>query len=221
MTPAGTLLQSLQAVDRDLFLWINGGLHRLRSEALESALSCFNQLGNAFVLLPLLTVLVALVPGRSLPRRFLEAALPQAVLYAAILLTKGALARARPLADLAASFSSGDAFLAFGESGRKHSLPSGHTATAFALATVVWAWAGSSPSRARRRWARSLAVLCATLTGLARVYAGMHFPGDVIAGAILGVASATIVLWPMGRFFPAREIVVSAPRGRLGADASA
>lgn len=59
------------------------------------------------------------------------------------------------------------------------SFPSGHAAMAFAAATVVGLY-----SRQARGWAASL--VAATLIGLSRVYLGLHYPSDIVAGAILG-----------------------------------
>ena len=61
------------------------------------------------------------------------------------------------------------------------SFPSGHTAAAFAFATGVGhvSPAASVP----------LHVLAA-LVGYSRIHTGVHFPGDVIAGALVGVVLA-------------------------------
>jgi undecaprenyl-diphosphatase len=56
--------------------------------------------------------------------------------------------------------------------------PSGHTTTAFACATVL-AWA--SP-----RLAVPVFVLAAAI-GFSRIYVGVHWPLDVLGGAVLGV----------------------------------
>ncbi len=58
------------------------------------------------------------------------------------------------------------------------SFPSGHAATAFACATVI-AWAAP-------RLAVPAFVL-ATAISLSRVYVGVHWPLDVLGGAVLGV----------------------------------
>lgn len=62
------------------------------------------------------------------------------------------------------------------------SFPSGHATVAFACATVL---ALAVP---RLRW--PLFALAA-LVAWSRVYVGVHYPGDVLAGAALGVAIAT------------------------------
>ncbi len=63
-----------------------------------------------------------------------------------------------------------------------YSFPSGHATVSFACATVL---ALAVP---RLRW--PLFVLAA-LIAWSRVYVGVHYPGDVLAGAALGVAIAT------------------------------
>ena len=63
----------------------------------------------------------------------------------------------------------------------KFSFPSGHTAAAFVFATLVFQF---YPGFA-------LAIyIWASLVGLSRVLLGVHYPGDIFAGAVLGTASA-------------------------------
>ncbi len=69
------------------------------------------------------------------------------------------------------------------------SFPSGHTATAFAGAVVV---ASLYP---RLRWP---ALALAALVGLSRVYLGVHFTLDVLAGAALGLGVGLTAVW-LGR----------------------
>jgi undecaprenyl-diphosphatase len=68
------------------------------------------------------------------------------------------------------------------------SFPSGHAAGSFCVATfllvalpVAWPAGGA---RARALGAGGLAL--AALVALSRVYLGVHFPSDVLAGALLG-----------------------------------
>jgi undecaprenyl-diphosphatase len=71
-----------------------------------------------------------------------------------------------------------------GPSERTHSWPSGHAATAFAgAATLAWL-----VPRFRLLW-YALAVLIA----YSRLYNGVHYPTDVLSGAILGLLVAWVV----------------------------
>ena len=66
---------------------------------------------------------------------------------------------------------------------RSFSFPSGHTASAFAFAGAA---GGLIPSL------RLPLGLLALATGYSRVYARVHYPGDVIAGAAIGLAVGTL-----------------------------
>ena len=65
------------------------------------------------------------------------------------------------------------------------SFPSGHTSTSFACAYVI--------SRLAPRLTVYVFAL-ATLIGFSRIYVGVHYPLDVLAGAILGVLVAKALL---------------------------
>jgi membrane-associated phospholipid phosphatase len=63
------------------------------------------------------------------------------------------------------------------------SFPSGHTSSAFCTAT-------SLALRYRKWYVIAPAYLFATSVGWARIYQGVHYPSDVLAGAMVGSASA-------------------------------
>ncbi len=64
-----------------------------------------------------------------------------------------------------------------------YSFPSGHTITAFAAATAMFI--------GDKRFG-SLALVLAFLISFSRLYLYVHFPSDVIAGAVLGIVSGVI-----------------------------
>ncbi|MCK9361545.1 phosphatase PAP2 family protein [Patescibacteria group bacterium] len=65
-----------------------------------------------------------------------------------------------------------------------HAFPSGHTSVAFACAAAL--------TYGRPGWGL-VALVAAAAVGLGRVFVGVHYPSDVIAGAILGILCASIV----------------------------
>ena len=71
------------------------------------------------------------------------------------------------------------------------SFPSGHATGAAALATAFAALASNTP---RRRAAIAVATLFAFLVGLSRVYFGVHYPSDLLAGWAVGAAWVACLL---------------------------
>jgi undecaprenyl-diphosphatase len=76
-----------------------------------------------------------------------------------------------------------------------HSFPSGHATTSFACATVLAAFAPR---------ARIPLFVLAALIAWSRVYVGVHYPVDVLAGALLGVLLGLLVLRALPRLGAAR-----------------
>ena len=69
------------------------------------------------------------------------------------------------------------------------SFPSDHATAVGAVAAGLWL--------ANRRLGR-LAAGLAVLMAFARVYVGAHYPGDVLAGLVVG-AALVVALWPLAR----------------------
>ncbi len=66
-----------------------------------------------------------------------------------------------------------------------HAFPSGHTASAFALAAVL-------SFAVRNKYYSILFLFGAIIVGYSRIYLAQHFTNDVLAGAIIGVVSAIL-----------------------------
>ncbi|MFD7923767.1 phosphatase PAP2 family protein [Streptomyces sp. NPDC059740] len=124
----------------------------------------------------LLALIAGLVTGRGRPDRLRRAALAVAVLAAGQAVRYGlmaALARPRPEQSDWAAHASGWSF------------PSGHSTTsALAAGLLCWAFA-SSTRRALARLTLGLALVWALAVGLTRIYLGVHWASDVLAGWLL------------------------------------
>ena len=83
------------------------------------------------------------------------------------------------------------------------SFPSNPATVGFCIATAIWLY--------NRRLGASLLVL-ATLFGLSRIYCGVHYPLDIIAGALLGALSAYLVVRKGGFIDPMISLIIRTGR---------
>ena len=65
------------------------------------------------------------------------------------------------------------------------SFPSGHTSASFAAATAIYF--------INKKWGIAAYILAAVM-GFSRLYLGVHFPTDVLAGALVGTAAAMAII---------------------------
>ena len=83
------------------------------------------------------------------------------------------------------------------------SFPSNPATVGFSVATAIWL--------CNRRLGALLLVL-ATLFGLSRIYCGVHYPLDIIAGALLGGLSAYVVVRKGGFIDPVISLIIRVGR---------
>lgn len=166
------MLDALLALDGGILLWIQAFV---RVGFLDPIVAFYTHLGD-FGLLWIGVSLVMLCFKKTRRAGALGLlALALGTLFTNVLL-KHLVARPRPWLTV-----DGLQFLVV--EGDPNSFPSGHTCAAFAAAG---AWYKALP----KRWMGFTALALAALMGFSRLYVGVHFPSDVLAGALVGLFSA-------------------------------
>lgn len=177
---------AIQNVDEAVLLWIQ---EAVRQTWLDPVVKAFTTLGNAGILWIVLAV--AMLFWR--PTRKAGVLAGCALLFSLLFTNLGLkllLTRPRPYTVV-------EGLIPLLTSGDPNSFPSGHTSAAFAAGLV---WARTLP----KAWMRRTAVIQAVLMGLSRLYVGVHYPSDVVSGAVVGTVCALLAL-RIGRLWQRRQ----------------
>lgn len=164
--------ERLYRLDIQLLLWCGKSRRYPKLLHLTSAVSHSGD-GYVQIILPLLLWLFEPAQGGSIGRHCLIAFALERSLY---LVLKPTLKRRRPPEALP-SFSSAI------QASDKFSFPSGHSMASFCLASILCLHYG--------HYAEPFFVWAFAVAS-ARVLLGVHFPSDVVAGAVLGVSIAIL-----------------------------
>ncbi|MEO7753188.1 MAG: phosphatase PAP2 family protein [Terracoccus sp.] len=97
-----------------------------------------------------------------------------------------------------------------------YSFPSGHVANIAAIATAVLILTWPLLSARGRRVAVTVAVTAVVVTMLDRVFLGVHFPSDVVAGVLFGGGLVTASYLGYLGWNPAQPDDAPPPEGRSG-----
>lgn len=168
--------EMIQMLDETALLWIQDAV---RVPVLDPIMEIFTSLGNAGVLWIVLSL--AMLCWRPTRRAGGIALLAMVLgMLCTNVVLKQLVLRPRPYVTM-------EGLIPLLTSADPNSFPSGHTCAAFAAGL---AWAGGLPWR----WARAAAVVQAVCMGLSRLYVGVHYPSDVLAGAVIGSLCALCAL---------------------------
>jgi undecaprenyl-diphosphatase len=177
-------------VDFTVYQWLNGLSHK--SDRFEDVLQFIALYGQYFFVLLLagLFLIRGEWASRNARHGVIAAGFSAALALLVAQLIAGLWDRPRPYVA-----HPGDSYLFIAPS-HDPSFPSDHATAAFAIAMAIWL---------RSRRAGEIAFVMAGLLAVSRVAVGTHYPSDVLAGALLGIASA-LVFWipavrrPLHRF---------------------
>lgn len=168
------IVKTIKKFDLLTFRWCMARKHSADVAAISRWISRLGD-GYCYLILALLLIAFEVQHSNELFTTALAAFGVELPLY---LLFKNTIRRNRP-AEAITGFS---AFLAPSD---KFSFPSGHTAAAFLMATLI---ASFYPEYTL------LSYSTAALIGSSRVLLGVHFPTDIVAGIVLGVGAASLAL---------------------------
>ncbi len=157
------------------FLWLNAEANQLIPSAFWATVT---NLGDGFFALTLASILFINNPHRM--KTVIVTALLSLLLIQAF---KAGLAIDRPPKVL-----DPETFTVLGKAFKRGSMPSGHTATAFLLAGLIWHSYNS-------RIIKSIAVGMALVAGFSRIPVGVHWPADILVGAISGWLCSTVAFY--------------------------
>lgn len=176
------MLELIQRLDEQVLRWI---AETLRTPILDKAFTLYTFLGNggwAFILIGL----ILLISRRT--RKAGAASLTAMLLGLLVtnLTLKPLISRERPWVVM-------ENFVTLLTSSDLNSFPSGHTCAAFAFGVALCAVLP-------QKWAKAAALIAAALMGFSRLYVGVHFPSDVIVGALVGTLCGLAGAWIVNRF---------------------
>lgn len=160
-------------MEAQILLWIQ---NNLRADWLNPLMRAITSLGNAGAVWILMTL--ALLAFKRTRKIGLTCALSIAIgAILTNLILKNWIARTRPYEVI-------DALTILISRPHDFSFPSGHATASFA-----GAWAVFRNTKCKWRWA---ALSGAILIALSRLYVGVHYPTDVLAGTATGMLAAEI-----------------------------
>ena len=180
------MIETLLSLDGGFLLWVQ---EFVRQAWLDPIVSFYTKLGDAGLMWIALCVLLLIFPKTRRAGLGGAMALILSLLCTNVIL-KNLFTRTRPwlvVEGLTALVAEHD----------PNSFPSGHTSAAFAFAAAVYRELPLS-------WTRFAVVGAAICMGWSRIYVAVHYPSDVIAGAVVGTLCGLCAAWLYRKFLRER-----------------
>lgn len=171
-----TFLQSVQNLDGEILLQIQ---QHLRTDMLTPLMKFVTFLGNGGWFWILCAVVLLAIPKTRKTGYAAVLSLIFGVIVTNLLL-KNIVARPRPFAEI-------EALIPLIAKPTDFSFPSGHTTASFAVALVML--------RMLPKKIGIPAVVLAALVAFSRLYLGVHYPTDVLAGFVVALVGSSLAVW--------------------------
>ena len=169
--------EAIQQFDEQSLTWI---AQNIRSGLLDPFMTLYTKLGDAGLLFIALGLVLLLF--KSTRKAGFSALCAMIIGLVVVNFTiKPLIARERPWLVI-------ENFVNLVPEKDPNSFPSGHTNAAFAFALALC-------MTAPKRWMKIAAVCAAVVMGLSRLYVGVHFPSDVLVGALVGSLCGLAGVW--------------------------
>ncbi len=169
-------MESLLHMDGQILLFLQ---EAVRNPILDPVMKVVTTLGNAGILWIVLTLLLLIFPKTRRIGWMSACALLFSLLINNILL-KNLVARTRPYYVV-------EGLIPLIKKPAEFSFPSGHAGSSFASACVLY-------RRLPKKFGVPILIL-AILISFSRLYVGVHYPSDVLAGALTGLLCSWLGEW--------------------------
>ena len=157
-------------------------LQSLRTEPMDRLMVAITMLGDGVVLLPVVVAMILVLLAQRAWRLALATATTISAAFLLVPALKLLLQKSRPISIY--------------EGASAYSFPSGHTTMTTVIFGVMALLAARSLALGTRVAIYALFALWAGLMGFSRIYLGAHWPSDVLAGFLIGLALvAAFALW--------------------------
>lgn len=175
------MVESILSADAAILLWIQDNL---RADWLTPIMTTITRLGGLGLIWILISLVLLCIPKTRWAGIAGLAGLTCSLLLNNMIL-KNLAARTRPYEVI-------EGLQLIGKRATDFSFPSGHTGSSFAAAVAICRT--QKGSRGYR-----LLLVFAALMGFTRLYIGIHYPTDVICGALTGTVCGLFAAWLVSR----------------------
>ncbi len=178
-------METLLSLDHNIFFYINNPFHNSFFNIFFGVLNLF---GTWWVLAPICLSLIYLHNRKKIISDSILLLICAVATGIILHFFKWYIKRPRPLKEFDLLIQQGRIVVYYiGEKLQgSNSFPSGHTQTAFTAATFL--------NKFLEKKYSFFVFLLAIGVGIARIYSGVHFPSDVVAGVLIGIIPTLIII---------------------------